>query len=254
MQQAGPVAARPASAVALLRDREGGGIGVFLVRRHAAIEFMPDVYVFPGGSVTPSDVEAELRPGLCAPAAAGATALGTGFRAAAVRECFEEAGVLLLHVGGGPLAITAEAARRIAAYREQINARGLPLHEIARREGAVLATDLLVYWAHWITPEIYPKRFDAHFFLTEMPPGQEATHDMLETTGGLWISPEDALRAAADGALPIVEPTTYQLRALTGFETVADAQACFAARTPRTVLPRVVMRDGQEVTILPEGV
>src|SRR5262249_40319074 len=101
MSASGSVPARPAAAVVLLRDRLDGGIEVFLVRRHIRSEFVPDAFVFPGGTVKPADAEIE-RSGCCASMDSGPTALGTGFRAAALRECFEEAGVLLARRGGEP--------------------------------------------------------------------------------------------------------------------------------------------------------
>src|SRR5579864_470094 len=192
MSERSPVTPRPAAVVVLAREA-ADGILVFMVRRHARIEFMPDVYVFPGGSVSADDALAERTPALCAPVPEGPTALGEGLRAAALRECFEEAGVLLVRRAGVPLAIQPAEVARFAAYRDALNVRTTTLSEVAYQEGLTLATDELVYWAHWITPEVSPKRFDTHFFLAAMPRGQEAVHDQLETTASLWITPEAAL-------------------------------------------------------------
>lgn len=251
MSERTPVTPRPAAVVVLMREA-AGGILVFMVRRHARIEFMPDVYVFPGGSVSTDDAQAERAPALCAPVPEGPTALGQGLRAAALRECFEEAGVLLVRRGRALLSIEPAEVARFAAYRDALNARTMTLGEVATREGLTLATDELVYWAHWITPEISPKRFDTHFFLAAMPPGQEAVHDQLETTASLWITPEAALAGAASGELPIVDPTTHQLRALASLATVAAARRRFAGVKPRTILPRIIYRDGEEISLLPD--
>jgi 8-oxo-dGTP pyrophosphatase MutT (NUDIX family) len=127
-----------------------------MVRRHVQSEFVPDAFVFPGGSVKEADVAAEQASGLTAPVpGSGPTELGTGFRVAAIRECFEEAGVLLARPGHSPLSSIAasEAERqRLAGYRDDLNKRRLSLIQIAEKEGLVLATDELLHWAHWITP------------------------------------------------------------------------------------------------------
>src|SRR5690348_6210686 len=118
-----PVTPRAASAVVLLRDGAEGGAEVFLVRRHVRSEFVPDAFVFPGGTVKPGDIEAERAPDLCEPVhMGGRTALGFGFRAAAIRECFEEAGVLIARRGAAPVAIGAADVAQIgrASCRERV--------------------------------------------------------------------------------------------------------------------------------------
>jgi 8-oxo-dGTP pyrophosphatase MutT (NUDIX family) len=147
-----PVPARPASAVVLAREA-GGGFEVFMVRRHVRSEFVPSVFVFPGGSVKSEDVATEETAHLCQPVTAGPTRLGSGFRAAALRECFEEAGVLLARRGGELLKVTEGDTARFASYRDRLNHQGLTLFQLAEQEGLTLATGDLLHWAHWITPE-----------------------------------------------------------------------------------------------------
>src|SRR6266851_776484 len=175
---------RVASAVMLLRDTASGqGMEVFMVRRVIQSDFMPDVYVFPGGSVTKDDRAAEMTAGICTPVASttadpeGQTALGSGTRAAAIRELFEEAGKLL--------AFDDQSVARFTTYRKAFHQRQGSLVEMARAEQLTLATDRLGYFAHWITPEGMPKRFDTHFFLTTAPSEQQAAHDRLETSEGI---------------------------------------------------------------------
>jgi 8-oxo-dGTP pyrophosphatase MutT (NUDIX family) len=140
------VPARPASAVVLARP-SGSQFEVFMVRRHIRSEFVPDAFVFPGGSVKEVDVTTETTPNLCAAVlGSGPTDLGSGFRVAALRECFEEAGVLL---AAGASSLEKE---RLATYRDDLNQRRLSLLRIAEKEGLTLATDELLHWAHWITP------------------------------------------------------------------------------------------------------
>jgi 8-oxo-dGTP pyrophosphatase MutT (NUDIX family) len=131
----------------VLARPSGNQFEVFMVRRHIRSEFVPDAYVFPGGSVKEADVTTENAPNLCVPVtASGPTSLGSGFRAAALRECFEESGVLLV---AGPSPLDKES---LAAYREDLNHHRLSLMEIAQKQGLKLATDELLHWAHWITP------------------------------------------------------------------------------------------------------
>lgn len=253
-----PVTPRPAATCVLLRphanDDANGGVEVFMVRRHIQSDFAPDVYVFPGGSVTPGDLATEQTPGLCAPAGEGVTALGSGFRVAALRECFEEAGVLLARRNGAALAIGEDDVARFADYRAKLQQRNTTttMAEIATAERLTLATDTLTHWAHWITPVAMPKRFDTHFFLAEMPPAQEAAHDHLETTDGIWITPEAASAGHERGEFPLVFAQIHQLRDLHGLASIADARARFAGSLPRTIMPRVVERDGAMVILLPD--
>jgi 8-oxo-dGTP pyrophosphatase MutT (NUDIX family) len=257
MAASNPVTPRPASAVVLARELAGGGIEVFMVRRHVRSEFVPDAFVFPGGSVNQGDMDAERAPGLCSPVPEGPTALGSGFRVAALRECFEEAGVLLARRGETTLTIPPEDVARFAGYRDGLygqNGQTETMASIAQREGLTLATGELLHWAHWITPEALPKRFDTHFFLAPMPSGQEAAHDRLETTAGVWTTPENALARSSAGDFPLVFATIHQLQALTGLASVTAARARFTAASVRTIQPHVVQRDGQPVIMLPDDV
>lgn len=221
---------RMASAVMLLRNlAEGQGIEVFMVRRVIQSDFMPDVYVFPGGSVAKDDLAAEREDSVCTPVALvaadpeGRTALGTGVRAAAIREVFEEAGILLAYRGGSVLAISAEDVPRFEKYRQAFNERQGSLVEMAHAENLRLATDYLGYFAHWVTPEGMPKRFDTHFFITTAPAEQQAAHDQLETSEGVWIRPSEALERYNNGTFPLVFATIHQLRGLAEFTSVEDA-------------------------------
>ena len=246
-----PVMPRPASATVMARERSVGGIEVFMVRRHVRSEFVPDVYVFPGGSVKHEDREVELAPGVCAAVGEGPTTLGSGFRAAAIRELFEEAGALVARKGSAPLTVTQADLPRLIAYRDGLNSRTATLLEVAQREGVTLATDTLLHWAHWITPEAWPKRFDTHFFLVEAPDGQEPAHDDLEVTHSAWVTPEEALAGYERGEFPLVFATIHQLRELSGLVDMAEARARFAGKIPKTIMPRVERRDAQDVILLP---
>jgi len=250
---------RLASAVMLLRDTASGqGIEVFMVRRVIQSDFMPDVYVFPGGSVSKDDRAAELVEGLCKSVESSAadhdghTRLGSGARAAAIRELFEEAGILLAYRSDKVLAINDQEVERFDTYRKAFNERQGSLVEMARAEQLILATDLLHYFAHWITPEGMPKRFDTHFFLTTAPEKQQAAHDHLETSEGIWISPADAVARFERKEFPLVFATIYQLRELAVFGSVKEALDSTATQRVQTRLPVLHHEGGKTRVFLQE--
>lgn len=223
---------RLSATVLLLRNSlsRAQGVEVFMVRRVIQSEFMPDVYVFPGGSVSADDKLAEETPGVCAPVTPALvvdpeerTVLGRGVRAAAIRELFEEGNVLLAYQNETLLSLDEESSPRFTAYRQSFNERKGSLLDLAQRERLVYATDRLYYFSHWITPEGMPKRFDTHFFLAATPEGQEAEYDRLETSEGVWLHPIEALQGFERGEIPLVFATYYQLRDLAAFSTVQDA-------------------------------
>src|SRR5262249_12555568 len=147
-----PAVARPAAVLVLARDLSEGGLSVFMVRRHTRIEFMPDVFVFPGGSVPTDDIALEPEPDRALMHPDDPSTVGGGFRVAAVRECFEEAGVLLARRRSSGSDPAAEDAQTFDRYRSALHNRTIGFAEIVRREDLMLATQELIYWAHWITP------------------------------------------------------------------------------------------------------
>src|SRR5947209_8907790 len=254
------MSARPrlASTVMLLRDNEAGqGIEVFMVRRVVQSEFLPDIYVFPGGSVSEDDYLAEETAGICTPVALpaadpeGRMALGSGTRAAAIKEMFEEANVLLAYEDGTMLAINEETEPRFVGYMQAFNERKGSLIEMAHAERLMLATDRLAYFAHWITPEVMPKRYDTHFFLALAPAEQEAIYDRLETSEGIWIRPTEALERISRHDFPTGFPTFHQLRDLTAFSSAQEAIAATTTRYVPTHRPAIKMQDGKPMAYLP---
>jgi hypothetical protein len=167
----------------------------------------------------------------------GPLPLGAGVRAAALRELFEEAGALLAYRRDERWKADAASLDRFAGYRTELIAGRTTLGHIAAREGLRLATDALAYWAHWITPEAMPKRFDTHFFLAEGQSGQATVHDNVEVTASAWMTPEAALEGFAGGKFPLVFATVRQLRDLVGLRGTEEAFARFAAVTPPTIMP-----------------
>lgn len=229
-----------ASTVLLVRDAAaaaGRGVEVFMVRRHSDLRFVGGAYVFPGGRVDPEDaVDPTLCAGLDEREANRRLGLERGGLAhfvAAIRECFEEAGVLLAYDRTGQVLDLGEPAR--AAYfrtlRARLNAGDLTIQQIAEREGLRLATDRIAYWSHWITPVGEPRRFDTRFFVARAPDAQPAAHDEGELTSSAWVRPEEAIDRAVRREWLIIFPTLMNLRDLARHES-AEAAVAWAARQP----------------------
>ncbi len=243
------VTARHASTVLLLRDSPHG-VEVFMERRHIRSDFVGGAYVFPGGRVDPEDrVDESLCDGLTDREASDRLGLAEGgltFFVAAIRECFEEAGVLFAHDRQGRLldfsAPAVEAHYR--KLRDDLNAGELSLLDIAAAEGLTLATDRISYWAHWITPEGQPRRYDTRFFVARAPRNQAAAHDDHELTSSAWVTAAKALERGRRREWMIIFPTIRNLQKLAPFESAdeaiaaVDAQVDFPVMQPRVLLGR----------------
>jgi 8-oxo-dGTP pyrophosphatase MutT (NUDIX family) len=217
------VVPRPASTILLLRDNSASReIEVFMMVRHYEIDFNSGALVFPGGSVDKGDHEIIARPELyCGEEGLGETELS--FRIAAVRETFEESGILLARPKGSRALIDAARAREIeAAHRTALCDGKIGFLAVLADHGLLLALDLLVPYAHWITPEGMPKRFDTWFFLAAAPPEQAGAHDGKESTDSIWISPREALAGGENGRFKLPFPTTRNLVRL-GKQSVVSA-------------------------------
>jgi 8-oxo-dGTP pyrophosphatase MutT (NUDIX family) len=262
--QAGFVAARDAATIMLVRDAEAGGapaLEVCMLQRHLNSDFVGGAYVFPGGKVDDEDrtVAAEeacaRRSDAEASAMLGVGSGGLAFWVAALRECFEEAGVLLAYEGGGDDVLVSSApdsVARLSGLRASLNAGEVRFLDACRQAGLRLATDRVHYFSHWITPEPAPKRYDTRFFVAALPPGQEPVHDDHETVDTVWVRPDDALARAKAGEFDLIFPTMKNLEAIARFETSGALLAAAAAveRVP-TVLPRVVVDDRGFRILLP---
>ncbi len=240
---------RLSATVLLVRDG-ARGLEVFMVERHHQIDFATGALVFPGGQVDPADADAAL-----ASRCAGGEALDADarvLRVAAIRETFEEAGVLLARRRGERALVDAATLAGIEQrHRAALNAGERTLAEIAAAEDLELACDLLVPFAHWITPVFMPKRFDTWFFVVAAPVDQVALHDGHESVDSVWITPEGAEAERSAGRRTIIFPTLLNVRRLGRAKTVADAIEN-ARRLPIvTVLPRIEKRGETSMMVLP---
>jgi 8-oxo-dGTP pyrophosphatase MutT (NUDIX family) len=223
----------PAATVVILRDRPDG-IEVFMVVRHHAIDFASGAIVFPGGKVDPGDSD----PAWVDLAPIDGSAAERRNIVAAARETFEEAGLVLARRRGTQSMIDAHEAHGLAErHRATILAGKTQFRELIAGEGLQLATDLMVPFAHWITPEPLPKRFDTFFYLVAAPVDQLGMHDGRESVEGLWISPQQALREAEAGSRTLVFATQLNLVKLARYRTVAEAVQASRATPIVTVLP-----------------
>ena len=242
--------------------RQAPGVEAFLLQRTEVLEFAPGACVFPGGSVDEGDADPAI--GWAGPSPADfAERLGTSperaraLVCAAVRETFEESGVLLAGPSEHELVRDSVA---LAADRHALLAGSTSLAEVLGRRGLILRTDLLTPWARWITPEVSPRRRTRCRSAAALPPGQTATAapegfgdhaDPGEAESGTWLRPAAALEAARGGQITLLPPTAVTLGELAGHPGLAAILGRRQVITPR--LPKVVMEDGRMRLHLPKA-
>lgn len=232
-----PARARPAATVVLMREGADRP-EVLLMRRHRSSRFVPGAWVFPGGRVDPADSGPPLYErvhGLDARSEPPAP-----FWVAALRELFEETGVLAARYGDGTWVADAVTDRRVAAMRRGLMESTATLLDVLDELDLVLETGGMVHIAQWITPVVEPRRYDTHFFAAALPEGRTAQPDLREMTEAVWHAPAAALDRFHRGDLPMVFPTVKTLESLTSYRSVNDAlRALRQVQVPR-ILPRLV--------------
>lgn len=240
---------RNASTILLMRDAPiptGGesAIEIFMMVRNYQIEFASGALVFPGGSVDAGDAIVAARPEFYR-ANPGVT-IDLTFQVAAVRETFEESGILLARNRGSADLISASEAAKIGeAHRVALCEGKISFVEVLDINRLELALDLMVPYAHWITPVGMPKRFDTWFFLVAAPPEQVGVHDGKESTDSIWISAAEAVEGGASGRFTLLFPTVRNLIRLSKQSNVADALAHARDMEIVTVTP-ILTRDGDK--------
>ena len=243
-------------------ESDGGSLEVLMVRRNLASDFVGGVFVFPGGAVDLLDggPEAEAisfgRSDAEASTLLGVPSGGLAYWVAALRETFEEAGLLLAERPGGPtlLAGNPEEEARFKAARAAVNAGTRRFLDLCRDEELRLSVGDVHDVAHWITPEGPPRRYDTRFFVAAAPPGQKAAHYAGEMMAEEWISPQRALRGHRAGRFELISPTIRNLQAISRFATSGEllVAAEVASRAVPTIEPRLVA-DGNGVRIVLPG-
>jgi 8-oxo-dGTP pyrophosphatase MutT (NUDIX family) len=247
-------AARPATTVLLVRPSVPGEatspLEVFMVVRHHKIDAFSGALVFPGGKLEDADGDAKLR-ARCG----GADRIKDGelkFRIAGVREAFEECGILLARKRGERAVIAANDLKGIEErWRAKLAKDEASIIDLVEAEDLEIATDLMVPFAHWITPTFAPRRFDTWFFIAEAPEDQIALHDGSESVDSVWTGAQQALDEATAGKRTLVHATLKNLELLVEGGTVAGAIAAAGARKIVTVQPWVEQRDGKRFLHIP---
>jgi len=241
----------------LLRDGRFG-IEVLMVRRHLKSDFVGGAHVFPGGVLDPDDSCAELCcVGLSdklASTALGIERGGLAFWVAAIRECFEETGIMMAYGPSGSLLNLANPHQQawLGEQRRRLQRRELRFVDIVREQGLGLATDRVHYWAHWITPEEQPRRYDTRFFLASVRDGQSGMLEGDEVTESVWVNPQAALKKAKMGEWIVVLPTLYNLKLLSRFGSVDETEAAATTRQPEpAILPKLVRGEAGIRILLP---
>jgi len=257
-----PAIPSPAASLVLLRDRPATEVEVLLLQRHARSKFAAGDYVFAGGKIEaddmPPDGESFCR-GLTAGHAAARLGGGLAPREAlsywvgAIREAFEEVGVLLAYDADGRLlSIGPEVRSRYEAYRATTQRANPAFFDMLRTEHLTLATDRLAYFAHWITPEERPIRFDTRFFAAVMPPVQEPVVDGHEIVDLKWLTPAEAKAALRRKEIGLRTPTIKNLELVAaGGSPASQVVESLGRREVQTIRPRMLQVDGEPQAVLP---
>jgi 8-oxo-dGTP pyrophosphatase MutT (NUDIX family) len=246
----------------LVRPAHDTGIEVFMLRRSEASHFVPDVYVFPGGTLDEADYSertlarargvdeasvsrqfrAQPAPSFPAPIGSPQKRQAAGLLVTALRELFEEAGVLLACDASGIALSDADLAphrREMHDARASVQRGELPFYELLERIGVYANANTLALFSHWITPPVYPRRYDAHFFLAQASPDQAAVADAYETHDGVWIAPQAALEQCAAGTFSMVYPTIKHLERLARFDDTATLLEFARTKPIYSIMPDV---------------
>ncbi|HEU0054710.1 MAG TPA: NUDIX domain-containing protein [Longimicrobium sp.] len=252
-----PAPPRPAATLVLLRDAEGGPEAL-LLRRHRRSGFAADAWVFPGGVVDKRDREPEVADHLAGPSPEEWAARlemddaadAVGYVAAAIREAFEETGILLAYPDASLPSHGWNAGKIEVARRALLN-EVVGIREVAVGNGLRLAGDEVVYIAHWITPEPEPRRYDTRFFAARAPEGSECVVHEAEMTDAAWLRPADAVARFRAGEMKLLPPTVRTLEDLATFVSFDELRAALADAPVRAILPRM-RRDADGVAIVVE--
>jgi 8-oxo-dGTP pyrophosphatase MutT (NUDIX family) len=240
----------PAATILMLRD-SADGLEVFMVVRHHQIDFASGALVFPGGKADPADFEPAMAPRL---EGAAEDADMRAMQVAAIREAFEECGVLLARPAGSTELIDGARLAALEPFRDRLHGGEISIGQFLEDEDLHLACDRLIHFAHWVTPPMVPKRFDTHFFLAEAPADHLAVHDGHESVDSVWLTPAEALADAAAGRRTVIFPTVRNIEKLGRYASVAEALAAAEQTTPVRVLPWTEQReDGTYLCIPPEA-
>lgn len=254
MSEKKAIVPRPAATVTLVRD-SSAGIEVLMVQRNFQSVFVPGAYVFPGGAVDERDSAAEIA-ALCtgmddaqASRKLGLSSGGLAYWVAAIRESFEEVGILLACNDAGEIVTLDDSVRaqRFSAYRQRVEHGEHPLSEMLNDEGLKLPLLQMTYFSHWITPVGPPRRYDTRFFIAAAPEAQQPLHDNRETINHMWVRPAEALSLHKKNQFDMRTPTVHTLRLFAEHDKVATLIPRMQALGDIPVIAPRIGRDGRRL-------
>ena len=247
----------PAASVMLVRDARDG-IEVFMMKRNIAGAFA-GLYVFPGGKINESDhfvservigIDDELASKML-----NIQAGGTSYWIGSLRECFEEAGILLAQNANGEDVDINESAEKYQEFRNLLNKGDDVLMQMCEQMNLTLDLGKIAYSAHWITPQVEKRRFNTRFFVAVVPPTQTADHDGQELVDSLWISPAKALELGKKGEIQLILPTISNLQDLACFDTCSELLETKKKNAERLLVPKILPKfthvDGKPSGVMP---
>lgn len=238
----------PAATIMLVRDGDPG-LEVFMVVRHHQIDFASGALVFPGGKLDEGDKAPAIR-ARC-DGADGTSDVELAIQVAAIREAFEECGVLLARPKGSTDFIDGKRLEGMEAWRDKLHKGDVPMADFLEQEDLHLACDALVPFAHWITPKMMPKRFDTYFYLAAAPADHLAIHDGHESVDSVWIEPAVALLDGEEKRRTVIFPTRLNIEKLGRSGTVGEALSAAREAAVVTVEPEVREIDGVSKLCIP---
>lgn len=256
-----------AATVILLRPAAGHknqAFEILMAQRNSKSAFAPSAFVFPGGRVDKSDYaqdmeifynRRDLSKVLSTLDGVSTPEIAFGIPVAAIRETFEEVGLLMARQKDGtPLSFDQnDLIQRLRSYREMVCSGKIHFAQLLKREELILAVEQLHYFSHWITPELSPLRYDTRFFVAEVPVNQQALHDGDEMTGHLWITPGQALERYREKKFHMVVPTIVTLEELTHFATIGKVIESTRRKKVSAVLTKLVIKNNEIEEHTPDG-
>lgn len=240
---------KPAATVLLVKEYTNQPPQFFMVLRHHQIDVASGALVFPGGKVESQDNDTQLLD--CLPQHHLANHL-LPFAVAIIREAFEETGVLFARAAGKRNLLNANKLLHLQHYREKLVKEEITISAMAKKEGLELAVDELWHFAHWITPEMAPKRFDTHFFIAKAPSDQIALHDGEESVDSIWLDAQTLLQEAEQGKWKLVFPTRMNIEKLARFKSFDEIKNYLRQQSVVTVQPQYMKLDDGKFLCIPE--
>ncbi|PCJ55460.1 MAG: NUDIX hydrolase [Candidatus Hydrogenedentota bacterium] len=246
MSDAAPL--RDAATIVLCRD-SGSNLETFMVVRHHQIDFASGAAVFPGGKLEAADREPRILDRCCTTSSENIDLLP--FKAAAIREAYEESGILIAREGDSAQWVSADRLATFEPSRVAMNAGKLEWAVFLEQENLTLACDHLHHFAHWITPAMMPKRFDTHFFIASAPEDHLGMHDGSEAVDSVWIHPQQLLDEEQEGKWTVIFPTRLNVMLLTQSPSYDNLRDITNTRSVVTVEPWFEQEDEDTFLCIP---